>query len=116
QLAPGALEQLGQVPPTLSRDRVSRSRGPLALALDGDRVDVPAFDESPQDGVDRAEFDREPEPQPVVVENLLDPVAVQRLLREQPEDEQARDDAASITKPLALSQGSRATGAAGGPG
>jgi hypothetical protein len=72
----------------LGRDLVARPLRPPALALDRDRTHVPLSDERPQDGVDRPDLDREPDGERLLVEDPRDPVAVQALLREQPEDEQ----------------------------
>ncbi len=70
---------------TFGRDRVARPFGTAALTFHRDALDVADADKCPQDSVDRRVLDREPEPESVVVEDLLDPVAVQRLLGEQPE-------------------------------
>ena len=92
------------MPPAGACDRVPRPLGSLALALDRDRLDEAALDQAAEQGVDRAELDREPESQAVVVEDLLDPVAVQRLLGQQPEDEEPREDVRLNTKVLVLNQ------------
>jgi hypothetical protein len=92
ELTPGAAEQLFEVPASAARDLVAR---PLALAvvLDRELFDVAFLDERPQRRVDRCVLDREEEAEAVVLEDLLDPVAVERGLREEPEDQEASEDA-----------------------
>jgi hypothetical protein len=92
KLAPRTAEELLEVAPPAARDLVQRPL-PLALPLDRNLLDVALLDERPQRRVDRRVLDREEEPEAVVLEDLLDPVAVQRRLREEPEDEQSCEDA-----------------------
>ena len=80
------------MPPAAARDPVPRALA-VALPLDCNLLDVALLHERSQRRVDRGVLDREEEPEAFVLEDLLDPVAVQRGLREEPEDEQSREDA-----------------------
>ena len=83
------------MPPAAARDPVPRPL-PVALPLDRDLLDVALLDERPQRGIDRCVLDWEEEAEALVLEDLLDPVAVQRRLREEPQDQQSREDAAIL--------------------